>query len=503
MLIEKNTNCHKRGAIYSRVIRVSYVIVSFVAIASIFWFRKSSNDTLIKLYLITDKYTSNPPIDRGHKFQIKHIFHHGTGKKYHEVHRRLDITPEVIEKVARDNYPNPADIDIQNLEDVYNMHDWPQAFANEDPWTIELPIRSLEEKSRAVRLKHRHEPNFIESYLSYALSVQGDQSILSRIHLEWEETDVAIPDVRDKQTVVSLATMSSNAYVRFPKSDDEKKKLDWIDVGRPWVPDDEHDSINFGWNESGLRGHVFVSENNKTVVISIKGTSGAGIPGGGSDETTAADKTNDNLLFLCCCARVSYLWTTVCDCYRGTYTCDQKCLEKEHLRRDRYYQAAIDIYQNVTQLYDPETTDIWVTGHSLGGALASLLGRTFGLPAVAFEAPGEMLATRRLHLPQPPGLPKYQENIWHFGNTGDPIYMGVCNGVSSSCNAAGYALETACHTGKQCIYDVVSDKGWKVNLLNHRIHTLIDDVILDYNETAPCVYQPPCTDCFNWKYVSS
>lgn len=40
-------------------------------------------------------------------------------------------------------------------------------------------------------------------------------------------------------------------------------------------------------------------------------------------------------------------------------------------------------------------------GHSLGGSLASLLGATFGAPVVAFEAPGERLASTRLHLPSP------------------------------------------------------------------------------------------------------
>lgn len=40
-------------------------------------------------------------------------------------------------------------------------------------------------------------------------------------------------------------------------------------------------------------------------------------------------------------------------------------------------------------------------GHSLGGALAGLLGATFGVPVVAFEAPGEKMAARRLHLPSP------------------------------------------------------------------------------------------------------
>jgi lipase ATG15 len=48
----------------------------------------------------------------------------------------------------------------------------------------------------------------------------------------------------------------------------------------------------------------------------------------------------------------------------------------------------------------PDST-IWVIGHSLGGALASLVGCTFGLPVVALESPGEKMAAARLHLPLP------------------------------------------------------------------------------------------------------
>ena len=58
-----------------------------------------------------------------------------------------------------------------------------------------------------------------------------------------------------------------------------------------------------------------------------------------------------------------------------------------------------NLYNNITHMY-PDST-IWVIGHSLGGALASLVGLTFGAPVVAFESPGEAMAARRLHLPTP------------------------------------------------------------------------------------------------------
>ncbi|CAK7892909.1 putative lipase Atg15p [[Candida] anglica] len=468
--------------------------------------------TILEEEVINEKSSMDMNGGDSNLFQLKHIFHHGTGAKHYKTHRRLDITPEYLAKSNIEEHFTMLEEKKRNfkilnedssLEDIYNELDWPKIHEGKNPFTIQLPMKAQENRGKIQRLAERHTPNFIESYLEHAIKVKGNPSILNKISLEWEEQEVVIPDIKDRDTLVSLASISSNAYVRLPKNEEEKKKSDWIDVGEPWhLADNKTNDEMFGWGEDGIRGHIFVSNDSKTVVIGIKGTSGAGLPGSGSEETSVSDKTNDNLLFSCCCARVGYMWTTVCDCYEKAYTCNQDCLEKELLRQDRYYQAVLDLYRNVTALYPPESTNIWVTGHSLGGALASLLGRTFGIPAVAFEAPGEMLATKRLHLPSPPGLPKHLENIWHIGHTADPIYMGVCNGASSTCNVAGYAMETACHTGKQCVYDVVTDKGWRVNLLNHRIHTVIDEVILQYNETAPCFDQPPCRDCFNWKFVS-
>lgn len=69
---------------------------------------------------------------------------------------------------------------------------------------------------------------------------------------------------------------------------------------------------------------------------------------------------------------------------------------------------------------------MWLTGHSLGGALASLIGLTFGVPTVTFETPPERLASQRLHLPSPPALKPEDMLVWHFGHTADPIYLGIC-----------------------------------------------------------------------------
>lgn len=63
------------------------------------------------------------------------------------------------------------------------------------------------------------------------------------------------------------------------------------------------------------------------------------------------------------------------------------------------YPRCKNLYHNITYMYPK--SNIWLTGHSLGGALASLLGASFGAPAVAFESPGDKQASTRLHLPQP------------------------------------------------------------------------------------------------------
>jgi len=253
-------------------------------------------------------------------------------------------------------------------------------------------------------------------------------------------------------------------------------------------------SYPFGWepDSDGFRGHVFATPDNSTVIISIKGTS-AGVFGGGGP-TAKKDKFNDNLLFSCCCARIDWTWTTVCDCYRGGWKCDQTCLEDALASESLFYpigtvrsisvscqippitflfpafvqrpylfivstsQAAFTVFEH-SRLPCSPNSNIWMVGHSLGGALSSLVGVTFGLHTVTFESPGERLAATRLHLPSPVILTslicpssttltkkKFQpstHHVTHIYHTADPIAMGTCNGILSSCALGGYAMETA------------------------------------------------------------
>ena len=310
----------------------------------------------------------------------------------------------------------------------------------------------------------------------------------------WTTDDVPAPNVADKETVLNFAYMTANAYVEKPG------EPDWEDVGAPF-----NRSADFGWETDGLRGHVWADENNSTIVIGLKGTSLAVFDG---DGTTTNDKENDNLFFSCCCAQQGQ-WTyrKVCNCATSTYSCNNTCVSNALHEENRYYMAARELYSNVTELY-PDS-QVWMTGHSLGGAVSSFLALTYGLPSVTFQAVPEALAAGRLALPVPPGSvpgsPQTREytGTYHFGHTADPIYIGTCNGASASCSYAGYALESACHTGYECVYDVVADKGWRVGVGTHKIRTVINDILLKYDTVPECKFTPECRDCAKWKMYES
>ncbi|OLN85811.1 putative lipase atg15 [Colletotrichum chlorophyti] len=311
---------------------------------------------------------------------------------------------------------------------------------------------------------------------------------------DWTTDEVPGPNITDKATVLSLALMAANAYV------EEEGQADWEEVGGPY-----NRSADFGWESDGLRGHIFADATNSTVVIGLKGTSPAVFDG---DGTTTNDKINDNLFFSCCCAQQGqWTWHQVCDCATSTYSCNNTCVVQALNDEHRYYTAAKELYSNVTEIF-PDA-NIWLSGHSLGGAVSSLLGLTYGLPVVTFEAVPEALAAGRLGLPVPPGADqmihqaRQNTGAYHFGHTADPIYIGTCNGATATCSFAGYAMESSCHSGKECVYDVVADKGWRVGIGTHKIRSVIHDVIMKYDTVPECKATPECRDCANWKMYES
>lgn len=310
----------------------------------------------------------------------------------------------------------------------------------------------------------------------------------------WTIDEIKGPNATDKDTVLAFARMASNAYNSEPWKDD------WDDVGGGF-----NYTEDFGWEADGLRGHIFADTTNSTIVIGLKGTSPAVFDG---SDTTGNDKLNDNLFGSCCCGQGGqYLWKQVCDCMTSTYTCNNTCLVKSLREKSRYYWAVRDLYHNVTERY-PQS-DVWLSGHSLGGVVSSLLGLTYGLPTMTFEAFPDALAASRLGLPTPPGyrIGSHQSRdlteTYHFGHTADPIYMGTCNAASSFCTIAGYAFQGICHTGKTCQYDTVGDLGWRVGIGTHKIKSVIKDVIEKYDTVPVCEADVECQDCFNWKFFES
>ncbi|KAL0954411.1 hypothetical protein HGRIS_003397 [Hohenbuehelia grisea] len=309
----------------------------------------------------------------------------------------------------------------------------------------------------------------------------------------WLQEDTVVPDVEDRETLLTLAKITNNAYYANP--DD----AGWYDLGEKW----NNNTYPVGWepDADGFRGHVFATPDNSTIVLSIKGTSAPYFGGGGP--TIRKDKQNDNLLFSCCCARVGVTWSTVCGCYRGKQRCDQDCVEDALTEDSLFYPVGTNLYNNLTYMYP--NSNIWVVGHSLGGGLASLIGATFGAPVVAFEAPGERMAAQRLHLPTPPST----QHITHVYNNADPIPMGACTGVLSVCSAGGYALESRCHLGKTILYDTVSNASWSVGISAHQIERIIKLLEDPWQpsvelgrEVPQAMPEDDCVDCYSWEFGS-
>jgi len=264
---------------------------------------------------------------------------------------------------------------------------------------------------------------------------------------------ISLPNPNNNETVYQLSVMSRNAYV----SPDDN---DWVDITEfgwdilypfGWSSDNNDKTAN------NVRGYIFKNERTKSIVVSIKGTS-AGLFGIGGP-TAENDKYNDNMMFSCCCAIVDVTWKGICGCHSGiNLTCENTCLREEaRTYKNSYYEQLKHVLEHIQEYRIRHGYDVFFTGHSLGGALASLSGLTFYAPVVTFEAPGEAQFALRIGIH--PGVEEYKNlPIYHFGNNGDPIYLGKCTGITSTCYYSGFAMETKCHIGKIYTFDLEKNK---------------------------------------------
>lgn len=293
-----------------------------------------------------------------------------------------------------------------------------------------------------------------------------------------------VPCTKDRRTIIAFGKMSYNAY--------EKER--WKNA-TGYNYDESH-----GWDKPGLRGHIYTNKDRQVVIIAFKGTSTILLGG----DTVAKDKYMDNVMFSCCCARVDLSWTPVCDCYKGVLgkknICDNGCLRTTVVDdKNSYYQQALAVTQLVIARYP--RSQIWFTGHSLGGALAGLMAvavrRT---AAITFESPGVTFYAKRLGL-HDDHVDDATHNypIWNFGVSSDPIYMGTCNGVASTCYLAGYALETVCRYGYDCVFQ---NEDWRPDVTTHGITWVLENILM-----KPQKYPLPeckpiinCIDCAKWIY---
>ncbi|CZT05331.1 related to starvation induced protein PSI-7 [Rhynchosporium graminicola] len=381
-----------------------------------------------------------------HVFSLRHVFHHGDLNRP-ALHIRHDV-PKTVQHLWIESEEG-------NLEEVSR------------------PLVVQTSPMKIHRLKDAR-PSVVDPMVAAA---RDYSDVWASSPEAWTMDDVEGPDVSSMQTILTFAQMAANAYVEAPGTGD------WKDVHGGF---NRTNDVGFGWDSDGLRGYLYGNEDNSVVVIGLKGTTLAIWDG---DGTTTNDKENDNLFFSCCCGQQGSAF------YRQS-------LKKEN----RYYAAARSLYSNVTAMYP--SSEIWMSGHSLGGSVSAMIGLTYGKPVLTFQSVPDALPANRLGLPVPPGVdpdrPGQREytGAFHFGQNADPIYMGTCNGATASCSYAGYALESACHTGRECVFDVVNKNGTRVSIITHKIIYVIENVLKKWTKAPECKFTPECYDCPLWKEIT-
>ena len=162
---------------------------------------------------------------------LRHIYHHGS-HQYPDLHRYLDVHPG----------------DTFHVTDDYGV-------------TYESAPDALHAQAVSAQIERmiQRSPSDIDRLLDYA-QIHGTSATLPAT--AWTTDEVAGPNISDKGTIMTLAKMAANAYVQ------DHAGSEWKDVKGGFNYTDD-----FGWQQDGLRGHIFADEKNATIVIGLKGTS--------------------------------------------------------------------------------------------------------------------------------------------------------------------------------------------------------------------------------------
>lgn len=278
-----------------------------------------------------------------------------------------------------------------------------------------------------------------------------------------------------------------------------------------------------------VRAYLFSSEDNKTHIISIKGTTTMFGKNMNIYNSIYNDKFNDNLYYSCCFYKESNLFNKIDElndekCWnenesfsrfkkqiifnRNSNLCKEKCFKAMNKNKLNYISISYEIIEKLKQIKESdinfEKDEILFTGHSLGGSLATVMGVIFNKPAISFQSPGIKNFLEKSDI-----LKEYVdnfdinniENIYNFGHNADIIFTGKCNGKLSFCYLGGYNIETKCHIGKVCEYDSINKLNISESIFTHKLTYVLDNIIPKWENDFPECKIKKCNDCEDWEYI--
>ena len=289
----------------------------------------------------------------------------------------------------------------------------------------------------------------------------------------------------DFNTVKNMMLMSYNAYM---EPDDSK-----------WEKVEYNNTVDISVDPNDIQAYLFSDESKQFNVIAIKGTSISYIPMFLSALKSPAphDKYNDNLFFSCCFYKQSKLFKNTCDDETTSkYECKKECYKNSTNLELNYLNMLSHIIENTRQEIDFDNSNVYFTGHSLGGFLATSLGLLYNKQVITFDSPGGK------HYFDLAGINySNDKRIYNFGHNADSIMHGHCGTL---CWTWGYIVETECHIGNSCIYDSKSKLGMSDSLRSHQLEYIINNILPKWESDLPqCIYNETCIDenCEKWTYL--